>query len=74
MTHRAPPRSATIEAGVAALVWRRAGPSCSLTRRYSLLDVLGSATELRLQSYLRPLRGARTLRAMRESRARGANQ
>ena len=28
-------------------------------------------TELRLQSYLRPLWGAHTLRAMRESRARG---
>jgi hypothetical protein len=30
--------------------------------------------ELRLQSYLRPLWGARTLRAMRESRAQGANR
>src|SRR3989449_4384113 len=66
MTRRALPRRATINVGVAALVWLRAAhvvlsPDATRACRRS-----GSATELRLQSYLRPCRGAPVLRAMRD--------
>src|SRR6266436_2013042 len=51
--------------GLTSVIWTPPAMGCAINDDHG--------TELRLQSYLRPLRGARTLRAMRESRARGAN-